>query len=220
MDPATIALTIAGWLAQPVVEALLSRSGFSSPSSEADRVEPYLQELLARQNEERLATLYRAFAKLVEAPRLVARQDILNSAFEDFHGIAQIPQQGTTGKQRNAELRCMAYLGMAVYHTLSGDRTDLMVGKMEEAVLADAATAEQWLGRDLVREILARLPAPTITCPKCGFQNPAGSQFCNRDGYPLNSGQKPPPQLSSQTSFLHLHYTGYAENIIGELIVG
>jgi hypothetical protein len=80
MDPATIALTLAGYFAQPVVEALLSRSGFSSPPSSAeDQIKPYLQELLIRQNEERIATLYGAFTTLTDALRLNSRQNLLDS---------------------------------------------------------------------------------------------------------------------------------------------
>src|SRR5262249_11161017 len=91
----------------------------------------------------------------------------------------------------NAELRCMAFIGMVASYILLQDRTELIEEKMIEAVAADAATAEQWLGRDLVREIRARLPALTIACPQCGRQNPAGSKFCNHDGYPLGPRQKP-----------------------------
>lgn len=76
--------------------------------------------------------------------------------------------------------------------------------KMIEAVAADAATAEQWLSQDLVREILTRLPRPMISCPQCGFPNPAGSRFCNRDGYPLNSVYKPSPRIVPQMSTLRV----------------
>ena len=215
MDPATIA-TIVGWFAQPAAQSLFTvaqtyvqqRLGLSSSSSPVSQVEPlldkYLQQLIARLDEDRIAKLYGAFSKLLDAPKSVAKQSLLSSALDGFHEVARIPEQGTTGDHPNVELRCMAFVGMVASYTLLQDRIELIEEKMIEAVSADAATAEQWLGRDLVREILSRLPAPMISCPQCGFQNPVGSKFCNRDGYPLNSGRKPSSQLSSQTSTLVL----------------
>jgi hypothetical protein len=152
-------------------------------------LDKYLQKLIARLDEDRIAKLYGAFSKLLDAPKSVARQNLLSSALDGFHEVARIPEQGMTGNRPNAELRCMAFVGMVASYTLLRDRIELIEEKMIEAVSADAATAKQWLGEDIVREILARLPAPTIPCPQCGFQNPAGSKFCNRDGYPLDSRQ-------------------------------
>jgi hypothetical protein len=211
MDPAIIA-TIVGWFAQPAAQALFTvaqnyvqqRLGLNPSSSPVSQVEPlldkYLQQLIARLDENRIAKLYGAFSKLKDATRSLNKQSLLASALGDFHEVARIPEEGTTGNRPNAELRCMAFVGMVASYTLLRDRTELIEEKMIEAVSADAATAEQWLGRDIVREIRAKLPAPTISCPQCGFQNPAGSRFCNRDGYPLNSSQRPPSQLSPQTS--------------------
>lgn len=215
MDPATV-VTIIGWFAQPAAQALFTvaqnyvqqRLGLNSSSSPASQgealLDKYLQKLIARLDEDRIAKLYGAFSKLKDATRSLNKQSLLNSALGDFHEVARIPEEGITGNRPNAELRCMAFIGMVASYILLRDRTELIEEKMIEAVAADAATAEQWLGRDLVREIRARLPAPTIACPQCGFQNPVGSRFCNRDGYPLNSGQQLPSRLSSQTAFLRL----------------
>ncbi len=221
MDPATIT-TIVGWFAQPAAKALFTvaqnyvqqRLGLNSSSSPASQgealLDKYLQKLIARLDEDRIAKLYGAFSKLKDAARSLNKQSLLNSALGDFHEVARIPEEGTTGNRPNAELRCMAFIGMVASYTLLRDQTELIEEKMIEAVAADADTAEQWLGRDLVREIRARLPAPTIACPQCGFQNPVGSRFCNRDGYPLNSGRRPSLQSASQTSPLVITMLPYS----------
>jgi hypothetical protein len=210
MDAATIA-TIVGWFAQPAGQAIFTvaqnyvqqRLGLNSSSSPTSQVEPlldkYLQQLIARLDEDRIAKLHGAFSKLKDAARSLNKQSLLNSALGDFHEVARIPEEGTTGNRPNAELRCMAFIGMVASYTLLRDRTELIEEKMIEAVAADAATAERWLGRDLVREILARLPI--VACPQCGFQNPAGSLFCSRDGYPLTLDRRP-SLPSPQTSTL------------------
>jgi hypothetical protein len=210
MDPVT--LVVVGWLVQPAAGALfavtqqylLLRLGLSTSRSATSDIKPlldeYLQHLTARLDEDRIAKLYGAFSKLKDAPRSVAMLGLLIEALDGFHEVAQIPLQGTTRGRPNAELRCMAFLGMAASYNLLHDQPELIAEKMVEAVRADADTAKQWLGENLVREIISRLPSPRIVCPKCGFQNPAGSQFCNRDGYPLNSGQTSSLQLIRQYS--------------------
>lgn len=210
MDPATIA-TIVGWFVQPAMSALfngtqqylLQRLGVSPSRSSTSDIKPlldeYLQRLTARLDEDRIARLYGAFSKLKDAPKSSAMRELLIEALDGFHQVAQIPQQGTTRGRPNAELCCMAFVGMAASYNLLHAEPELIAEKMVEAIRADADTAKQWLGEDIVREILARLPAPTILCPQCGFQNPAGSKFCNRDGYPLDSPQK---QVVPQPTFL------------------
>src|SRR2546421_4400414 len=132
MDPATIT-TIVGWFAQPAAKALFTvaqtyvqqRLGLSSSSSSTPQVEPlldkYLQKLTARLDEDRIAKLYGAFSRLTDAPKSVARQNLLYSALDGFHEVARIPQQGTTGNRPNAELRCMAFVGMVASYTLLQD---------------------------------------------------------------------------------------------------
>src|SRR5579859_5103775 len=123
MDPTTI-ITILGWFAQPAAQALFTtaqtyvqrRLGLSSSPSQASQVEPlldkYLQKLIARLDEDRIAKLYGAFSKLLDAPKSVARHNLLSSALDGFHEVARIPEQGTTGNRPNAELRCVAFVGM------------------------------------------------------------------------------------------------------------
>jgi predicted RNA-binding Zn-ribbon protein involved in translation (DUF1610 family) len=165
-------------------------SSQSAPSYIKPLLDDYLKQLKGRLDEDRIAKLYGAFSKLMDAPRSVVKQGLLVDALDKFHEVSQIPQQGITGDQSNAQLRCMAFVGMAASYMMLQDQPVLIAEKMVEAVRADANTAKQWLGDDLVNEIVSKLPPPTIICPKCGFQNPAGSQFCNRDGHPLNSRQE------------------------------
>ncbi len=209
MELSTIA--IVSWLAQPAAAALVNiaqqylvqRLGLGSSPPAASGVKPllddYLQKLTARLDEDRIAKLHGAFLNLMDAPRSAAKHGLLVQALDRFHEAARLPKQGMTGGRPNAELQCMAFIGMAASHILLGDRSELIVEKMVEAVSADADTAKHWLGEDLVREILSRFPPPGVICPKCGFQNPAGSRFCNQDGYPLPRRQHPAPSKSQMT---------------------
>jgi hypothetical protein len=206
MDPIT--LTVVGWLVQPaagtlfaVAKEYLSQSlGLSPSRSAASNIKPlldeYLQHLTERLDEDRIAKLHGALSKLKDASRSVARQGLLIEALDSFHEIVQIPQQGTTRGRPNAELRCMAFVGMAATYNLLRDQPELIAEKMVEAVRADADAAKQWLGENLVREIILQFPslAPGITCPKCGFRNSPGARFCNQDGYPLPTDQATPDQ--------------------------
>lgn len=185
-------MAIVGWLAQPAAAALvnvtqqylLQRLGLSSSPPAASGVKPllddYLQKLIARLDEDRIAKLHGAFSTLMDAPKSVAMHGLLIEALDRFHEVSRIPEQGMTGGHPNTELHCMAFVGMAACHILLRDRSELVVEKMVKAVSADADTAKQWLGEDLVREAISRFPPPRVICPKCGFPNPAGSRFCNR----------------------------------------
>jgi hypothetical protein len=124
MDPATIT-TIVGWFAQPAAKALFTvaqnyvqqRLGLNSSSSPASQgealLDKYLQQLIARLDEDRIAKLYGAFSKLKDAARSLNKQSLLNSALGDFHEVARIPEEGTTGNRPNAELRCMAFIRLS-----------------------------------------------------------------------------------------------------------
>ncbi len=172
---------------------LLKRLGFSSSGTATSDVKPlldeYLQRLTRRLDEDRIAKLYGAFSKLEDASRSIAMQGLLIEALDSFHEVAQIPQQGITGGRSNAELRCMAFLGMVASYNLLQDQPELIAEKMVEAIHTDVDTAKQWLGENIVSRIISFFPPPGIICPKCGSQNPSGSRFCNQDGYPLTSKQ-------------------------------
>jgi hypothetical protein len=236
MDPLTA--TIVPWLLQKAGGAIFAiaqqhimrRLGLdSSQPPDSEGTEPslhdYLRQLKDRLDEDRIAKLYGAFSKLVDASQSVVKQGLLVEALDKFHEVSQIPQQGVTGGQTNAALRCMAFVGMAASYILLQDQPVLIAGKMVEAVQADADTAKQWLGDDLVQELASRFAPPGVVCPKCGFQNPAGSQFCNKDGFALpaevvcskcgfqnpagskfcnRDGYPLSPPLSPQTATLHL----------------
>jgi hypothetical protein len=182
----------------------MERLGLSSSQPSISAVQPlldtYLQQLRRRLDEDRNAKLLGAFSKLKDAPRSGnKREPLITAALSDFHDVSQIPERGMTGDRPNAELRCMAFIGMAASYNMSGSQLELIAEKMVEAVSADAATAKVWLGEELVREIISRFPPPEIICPKCGFRNSAGSLFCNRDGYSLIQNQKSSPQQPFQT---------------------
>ncbi len=212
MDPVTE--PIVGWIVHPATEYLfhaaqgrmLLRLGLSpSRSSTSQRkplIDEYLQQLIARIDEDRIARLHGAFTKLKAAPKSNAMRELLIEALDSFQQVAQLPQQGTTRDCPNAELRCMAFVGMASSYKLLDSKQELIAENMVEAIRADADTTRQWFYEDLVFEIISRFPslAPGF-CTKCGFRNPPEARFCNRDGYPLNSARLSLPLLS-QTSTL------------------
>lgn len=135
MDPTTM-LTILGWFTQPAAQALFTvaqtyvqqRLGLSSSLSPELLLDKYLQKLIARLDEDRIAKLYGAFSKLRDAPKSVAKQSLLSSALDGFHEVARIPEQGTTGNRPNTELRCMAFVGMVASYTLLQDRIEMIGG--------------------------------------------------------------------------------------------
>lgn len=184
--PEPVTLTIAGWLVQPAASQLfaLAKDILSQKLVLTPSLDEYFQRLRARLDEDRIAKLRGAFSMLKDGSQSAALQPQLFLAVRDFQEIVGIPQQGTTGGRPNAELRCMAFVGIAAsYLKLVPDEQARIAANMVEAVRADATTAKQWLGEELVREILARLPAPSST---------------------LNSGQRPSPPLVSQPSILLL----------------
>jgi hypothetical protein len=205
----SILMSAAIWLAQGAGSAvfavaqqyLINRFGLISSKNETLTIKPllddYLQLLTKRLDEDRVAKLHGAFSKLEDAPKSIAKQGLLVEALDSFHEVARIPQQGMTGDHPNAELRCMAFLGMAASYSLLQDQPELIAEKMVEAIRADADTAKRWLGEDLVSRVISFFPSPGIICPKCGSQNPPGSRFCNQDGYSLTSGQNPTLQHAS-----------------------
>ncbi len=79
-----------------------------------------------------------------------------------------------TGKWRNAELRCVAFLGMAAAHAELNDPSQLIAENLIAAIQADSSTAEQWLGTVVVQAILQAHPF---------LQSQRGSPF------PLSWGQ-------------------------------
>jgi hypothetical protein len=204
MDP----MTIAGWFITPAASAffemakqyLSQRLGFSSSVPETrplldeylvelQRVREDLRRLKASMDEDRIAMLYGALSQLKDASRSSAVKDILVGTVQSFHQIARISSKGVTGKYKNAELRSMAFIGMAASYLLLKDNEKLIAEKMVQAVEADAATAKRWLGENPVNQIISQIGVP---CPVCNNQNPFGSSFCNQDGYPLIPGQRTP----------------------------
>ena len=252
MEPVT--LSIVGWLVEPAASALfegakeylLQRLGLSSPPPETpplldkylgdlQRLREDLRRLRQRIDEDRIAKLYGAFSKLKDAPQSAVMQGLLVEALDNFHEIAQIPQEGMTGERTNAELRSMAFIGMAASYHLLHSQSDLVADKMIQAVEADAAIAKQWLGESLVTQIKLRME---VSCPECGHRNPPESRFCNQDGYPLIPGLRASspadkeiswcpirellakPQFSKFAHLAQYYYTGYKERLAWALAPG
>lgn len=77
------------------------------------------------------------------APYTKARYNLLANALNAFHTIAGLPHKGRTGTWRNAELRCVAFLGMAATHVQLNDPPELVAENLVEAIRADLKAAEQ-----------------------------------------------------------------------------
>jgi len=190
MDP--LIVTIVGWMVQPAASDLLHTAqqymlrhcglspSRSSPPDGKPLLDEYLQKLRARLDEGRTRELYGALSNLKDAPK----QELLTKVLPGFHRVAQIPQQGATGGRPNAELRCMAFVGMASSYNLLHEQPELIAEKMVEAIRADVNTARQWFGKDIVSEVISRFPSlvPGIICPYCGLWNPPDTAFCDEDG--------------------------------------
>lgn len=212
----SVTLVAAQWLLTnvglPVLKAgidqLMGQMGMKDPPVDATNaqrlVEVYIQQLdehiqriESKIDEDRLAKLLAALKQVSEAHKTNAEREYLTNALYAFNVVTNYPGQGTTGGYTNAQLRCVAFLGMAAAHAVLEDPQQLVAEKMTEAVHADTDTARMWLGNDLVDQIISHFPPLGIACPKCGHQNPAGSHYCNQDGHPLTPGQNSTPVLSS-----------------------
>jgi hypothetical protein len=123
------------------------------------RLEREIKTVGAKLDQDRLALLKGALAQVKTAPRTNARDSFLAHALNTFHTIANLPQQGKTGTWHNAELRCVALLGIAAAHTELNDSPQLIAENLIAAVQADSATAEQWLGTRVVQVILRNYPS-------------------------------------------------------------
>lgn len=203
MDP--IILSASTWLLQQAGGVLFALAqqylsekmglGSSQQTRSAMRslLDEYLQRLTARLDEDRIARLYGAFTNLKVAPNTAAKDGLLVEALDRFHEIAHLPEQGTTGERSNAELRCLAFLGMASTHMVLNDRRELIAEKIVEAVYADPDTARQWLGEDIVRGVLLNTPKVTH---QTTVQQPSQSAILAGD----SRGASPPLIIKNPTS--------------------
>jgi hypothetical protein len=136
--------------------------GLSSPASPSPQtktlLDEYLQLLAARRDEEPIADLYGALSLLRDAPRSATRQDLFTNAIIAFHKTINIPEQGMTGGRPNAELRCIACLGMAVAYIGLNGKPEVIAEKIVAAIYVDPATASYWVGNDAVRQLLTAYP--------------------------------------------------------------
>jgi hypothetical protein len=101
----------------------------------------------------------------------------VSDAQSKFSVVAHWPEQGQTGGFSNAHLRSIAFLGLAAVHMELQDSSDVIAEDIGAAVYADSATAEQWLGKDIVRRLLQATSAPLsvssvpkVTIPRAASQ--------------------------------------------------
>jgi hypothetical protein len=123
------------------------------------RLEREIKMVGAKLDQDRLALLKGALAQVKTAPHTNARDSLLAHALNTFHTIANLPQQGRTGTWRNAELRCVAFLGVAAAHHELNDPPQLIAENLIAAVQVDSITAEQWLGTQVIEVILRHYPS-------------------------------------------------------------
>lgn len=136
-------------------------------------LEEYLQRLedrlakrvIARLDEDRLIKLKSGIVQLKRSSSTTAQRESLVNALNNFSYIISLPEQGETGGFPNAQLRSIAFLGIAAVHVALRDPKRVIAENIAAAVYADAATAEQWLGKDIVRGLLQAASASLSAGP-------------------------------------------------------
>ena len=89
------------------------------------------------------------------APRTSLKQEYLASAASKFFDIASLPEPGQTGGFPNAQLRSLAYLGIAAVHI---EVDEIVAENLAAAVSADVSTAKVWFGEDIIQKLLENNP--------------------------------------------------------------
>lgn len=171
-------LLIAHWLVSNVglpvlnagIERLLIQMGIKdSPPSSRNQIlikeyilqlEKDIRQVKATLDEDRLAKLRAALVQVSESQKTVARREYLTNALNNFYVIVNYPEHGFIGNYTNAQLRCVAFVGMAAAHTALHDSRSLVAEKIIEAIYADVDTARAWLGEQLVNQVLSLFPLP------------------------------------------------------------
>ncbi len=147
----------AGSLFSLALNNLLEHMGIKTPSLTSPKarllLDEYLQQLSARLDEDRIAKLYGALQAVKEASKTAVKQAILANSLSIFYEIINLPTQGTTGGQANAQLRCLAFLGIAVAYALLNDPPESIATKMVEAIQADPNIAKRWLSEKPVLDL-------------------------------------------------------------------
>jgi len=184
----------AGFLFSTVTRKLSEGMGLSPRPLSADDVDVLLdryfhqfeerlaQRLIDRMDEDRLATLNGAIKQIKAAAAMTGLTELkkgyLIGSSNKFFDITSLPPQGRTGGFANAELICLAYLGIAAVHLEMHEPSVAIAQNIVAAVYAHPDSAKQWFGADFIQRLLA-------VCPQCGTENSPGAQYCQNDNYPL-----------------------------------
>lgn len=168
MDPIVLAAAkgllqlTAGSIFDLALNNLLEHMGIRAPLLTSPKarllLDEYLQRLGARLDEDRIAKLHGALQAVKEASKTAAKPAILANAMSIFYQITHLPAQGTTGGQPNAQLRCLAFLGIAAAHAQLNDSPESIATKMVEAIQTDPETAKRWLSEKPVLELQSYYP--------------------------------------------------------------
>lgn len=176
MEPISVAVT---WLLgragekffETALDWLLAHIGLQTPAASMrigdvsllersiERIERELLLIHDKIDEDRLARLKAAFSQLGDAHRTTLQREFLAQAHDSFRLLTYLPEWGMTGKWRNGELRCLAFLGIAAAHQMLHDPRQLIAENLVGAIQADPPTAQLWLGKDVVQATLGVSPA-------------------------------------------------------------
>lgn len=121
------------------------------------RLDDKINVVIKKLDEQRLGQLLSGLSQLRDSARTSVRRQILTNALDNFHKIASLPTTGRTGEFKNAELRSLAFLGIAAIHQLLDDKTDMIAEKIVMAVEANPETAEQFIDKRICIAILRRI---------------------------------------------------------------
>lgn len=114
------------------------------------------QRVIDRLDEDRLGKLLSAFKQLERSSKTALGRDTLGHALNSFSEIASLPEQGKTGDFQNAELRCLAFLGIAAVHIVMTDPQSEIAKNIAEAIYTDFPTAAQWLDEAKIRKLFTQ----------------------------------------------------------------
>ncbi len=154
-----------GKLFNTVADDLAVKMGMKSPplteskarnllDDYSQRLQDVSRQVIDRLDQDRLAKLRSAIDQLKRAPRTASKREALADALSKFSEVTHVPEQGQTGGFPNAQLRSIAFLGIAAVHLQLQDSKGIIAENIAAAVYADSAIAEQWLGKDTVWKLL------------------------------------------------------------------
>lgn len=157
-----------GYVFNVAIDRLVGRMGLRPPPLTSSGVRVLLDDyyrrleaaLKLRLDEERIIKLKSAIDQLRRSSQTGLRNAALQDALSKFSEMTNLPEQGETAELPNAQLRCLSFLGIAAIHSEIGDPQSSIAENLIKAIYADVTTAKEWLGDDVIDNLLRHYPPP------------------------------------------------------------